>query len=158
MTSVNIEANKPLAPFTTIGIGGPARFFGEARTEAEVEEVTEWARRRNLPLFVLGGGSNLLVADRGFDGLVLKVGLRGIVARRAEDGNGRVIYEVGAGEDWDAFVERTVQDMLAAGAAGARLMGGGFGGSVLGLFPPGRQPPAGAREVTPGPGARLLES
>jgi galactokinase len=55
-------------------------------------------------------------------------------------------------------VERTVQDMLAAGAAGARLMGGGFGGSVLGLFPPGRQPPAGAREVTPGPGARLLES
>ena len=53
-------------------------------------------------------------------------------------------------------VEAAVEEMLAAGAAGARVMGGGFGGSVLGLFPPGASPPAGAREVRPGPGARSL--
>jgi galactokinase len=55
-------------------------------------------------------------------------------------------------------VELTVERMLDAGAAGARIVGGGFGGSVLGLFAPGLAPPAGAREVRPGPGARLLES
>lgn len=55
-----------------------------------------------------------------------------------------------------AAVEATVERMLAAGAAGARIVGGGFGGSVLGLFAPGVDPPAGARQVRPGRGARLL--
>jgi galactokinase len=57
-----------------------------------------------------------------------------------------------------AAVEATVARLREAGAAGARLVGGGFGGSVLGLFPPGREPPAAAREVRPGPGARMLET
>jgi len=54
-------------------------------------------------------------------------------------------------------VEDAVARLKAAGAAGARVVGGGFGGSVLALFEPGAAPPAGALEVTPGPGARLLE-
>lgn len=115
-----MEENKPLAPFTTFGIGGPARWFVEARSEDEVLEAMEWARERGLPLFVLGGGSNLLVADRGFDGLVLKVGLKEVAATKTRDGSGQVIYEAGAGADWDAFVERTVQD----GCAGVECLAG----------------------------------
>ena len=105
--------NKPLAPFTTFGIGGPARWFAEAASEDDVIEVAAWAGERRVPLFVLGGGSNLLVRDAGYDGLVLRVGLRGMSATPATDGTGQSIYQVAAGEDWDSFVERTVQDNCA---------------------------------------------
>jgi UDP-N-acetylmuramate dehydrogenase len=115
-----MEENKPLAPFTTFGIGGPARWFVEATSEDEIMEATGWVRERGLPLFVLGGGSNLLVADRGFDGLVLKVGLQGIATSSAGDGGGDVIYKAGAGVDWDGFVERTVRD----GCAGVECLAG----------------------------------
>jgi UDP-N-acetylmuramate dehydrogenase len=74
---MRIEENKPLAPFTTFGIGGPARWFVEAGSEDEIVEAIGWARERGVALFVLGGGSNLLVSDTGFDGLVLRIGLRG---------------------------------------------------------------------------------
>ena len=111
-----IEENKPLAPFTTLGIGGPARWFVEALDEDEVVEATLWARQRGLPLFVLGGGSNLLVSDAGFDGLVLRVGLLGIDAHAdGPPGNvlGEWVYRVAAGEDWDRFVQRAVNDNCA---------------------------------------------
>jgi UDP-N-acetylmuramate dehydrogenase len=111
-----IEENKPLAPFTTLGIGGPARWFVEAQGEEELVEAAAWTRERGLPLFVLGGGSNLLVADRGFDGLVLKVGLLGIEAHLdGPPGNalGEWVYRIAAGEDWDEFVQRTVRDNCA---------------------------------------------
>jgi galactokinase len=65
----------------------------------------------------------------------------------------RDLYEIST-----PAVEHTVQRMLKEGAVGARLMGGGFGGSVLGLFPPGASLPAGAREVCPGAGAHLLDA
>jgi UDP-N-acetylmuramate dehydrogenase len=103
--------NKPLAPFTTFGIGGPARWFAEASSEEEIVEATAWARERGLALFVLGGGSNLLVADAGFDGLVLKVGLRGISVEASSDETR--IYRVAAGEDWDYCVQRAVDDCCA---------------------------------------------
>jgi UDP-N-acetylmuramate dehydrogenase len=108
-----MEENKPLAPFTTFGIGGPARWFVEAGSEDEIVEATAWAQQHGLALFVLGGGSNLLVADGGFDGLVLRVGLRGIALDTPELKSGESvqrIYHVAAGEDWDRFVDRTVED------------------------------------------------
>lgn len=105
-----LEENKPLAPFTTFGIGGPARWFVVARNEEEIAEAALWARDSRVPFFVLGGGSNLLVSDAGFDGLVLKVGLRGV---SAIEESGYRIYRVAAGEDWDTFVERTVQENCA---------------------------------------------
>ncbi len=80
-----VEENKPLAPFTTLGIGGPARWFVEAASEDDVVEAAEWAWKRGVELFVLGGGSNLLVSDAGFDGLVMRVGLRGIVVAPVVD-------------------------------------------------------------------------
>ncbi len=99
-----IRENELLAPYTTFGIGGPARWFVEAKTKAGVAEAAQWARERELPLFVLGGGSNLLVADSGFDGLVLHVALRGIEEHDvADDG---VVFRVAAGEVWDDFVRQ----------------------------------------------------
>lgn len=105
---MRIEENKPLAPLTTLGIGGPARWFVEARSEGDISEAANWARENDQPLFVLGGGSNLLVADSGFQGLVLHILLKGIDRQDAEAG--RVRYGVAAGEDWDQFVQRTVED------------------------------------------------
>ena len=112
-----IEENKPLAPFTTFGIGGAARWFAEAASEDEIAEATEWAAQRGVPLFVLGGGSNLLISDTGFDGLVLCVGLRGIMAA---DEPGCRIYQAAAGESWDHFVAFSTED----GCAGIECLAG----------------------------------
>ncbi len=90
--------NKPLAPFTTFGIGGPARWFVEATSEEEIAEAAAWATERGVAMFVLGGGSNLLVSDAGFDGLVLRVGLRGISVIDAPGESGQRIYQSAAGE------------------------------------------------------------
>jgi len=105
---MHLKENTPLAPFTTFGIGGPARWFVEATSEELIAEAAAWAGEQEVALFVLGGGSNLLVADAGFDGLVLHMGLHGIAA--APDEAGHVLYQAAAGEDWDHFVERAVQD------------------------------------------------
>jgi UDP-N-acetylmuramate dehydrogenase len=105
-----LEENKPLAPLTTLGVGGPARLFLEATKEEHIAEAAVWARQKGVRLLVLGGGSNLVIADAGFDGLVMHVALRGIDAK---DGPGERIYRVRAGEDWDAFVQKTVAENCA---------------------------------------------
>lgn len=103
---MRVEENVPLAPLTTIGIGGPARFFVRATSVEEVREALTWARARDLPVFLLGGGSNLLIADEGFDGLVIHLDLRGIDI----DGSRA---RVAAGEPWDSFVAMAVHRGLA---------------------------------------------
>lgn len=105
-----ITENVPLAPLTTLKVGGPARYFVEATTIAEVSEAVEFSRARSLPLFVLGGGSNLVIADAGWPGLVLKVGITGINHRHGHD---QVVFEAGAGEDWDRFVGLVVAHNIA---------------------------------------------
>ncbi len=107
------EENKPLAPFTTFGIGGPARWFVAAESEDEIAEAAAWAGEHGHPLFVLGGGSNLLVSDEGFNGLVLQVSLRGITRPDSPDESGQIVCQAAAGEDWDGFVERAVGDNCA---------------------------------------------
>ncbi|HUK88721.1 MAG TPA: UDP-N-acetylmuramate dehydrogenase [Terriglobales bacterium] len=102
---MQLQEQVPLAPLTTLQVGGPARYFVEAHDLAEVREGVRFARDRGLPLFVLGGGSNLVVADRGFPGLVLKMAIRGVDER---DQGGKRVFEAGAGEDWDALVARAV--------------------------------------------------
>jgi UDP-N-acetylmuramate dehydrogenase len=99
-----------LGPYTTLGIGGPARWLVEAPDPASVGRALEWSSRHDLPLLVLGGGSNVLIADEGFPGLVLRPALRGIVEEAA---GGSVLVRVAAGEDWDALVARSVQRGLA---------------------------------------------
>lgn len=100
-----ILQNVPLAPLTTLKVGGPARYFTEARTATDVSDAVDIARSRDLPLLVLGGGSNLVVSDAGWPGLVLKIALSGINHRHERD---RVVFEVAAGEDWDRFVATSV--------------------------------------------------
>jgi len=100
-----IHENVALAPLTTFRIGGPARYFTDAASEETVLEAIHFAKSKNLPLFVLGGGSNLLVADAGFPGLVIKVCIAGV---DWEPHNGRIIVRAGAGEDWDHLVAQCV--------------------------------------------------
>jgi UDP-N-acetylmuramate dehydrogenase len=102
-----IESNIPLAPMTTLGIGGPAKFFVRATTVDEIREAVEWANANRAPIFFLAGGSNLLIADRGFDGLVVKIDLRGIVSESETE------VKVAAGEPWDDFVAFAVERGLA---------------------------------------------
>ncbi|MDA2936103.1 UDP-N-acetylmuramate dehydrogenase [Patescibacteria group bacterium AH-259-L05] len=73
MIEKKIQRNVTLAPFTTFKIGGPAAYFIEARTEDEIVEALKWAKHKHIPYFILGGGSNILIADKGFDGLVVKM-------------------------------------------------------------------------------------
>ena len=94
-----------MAALTTLGVGGRARLYGEATTEEEVREIVEYAKLRNLPLFVLGGGSNVLISDAGWPGIVLRIHIEGITA--SSDGE-VALFEVGAGEEWDSFVAATV--------------------------------------------------
>jgi UDP-N-acetylmuramate dehydrogenase len=105
-----LKENTPLAPLITLGVGGPARWFVQAANEAEIAEAATWASGHGVPLFVLGAGSNLLVADAGFDGLVMQVRMRGVAV---EDTGSDRVYRVAAGEDWDAFVARAVAENCA---------------------------------------------
>jgi len=118
------QENVPLSPLTTLKVGGPAKYFVEAKTIAQVGDAVAFAKSRNLPLFVLGGGSNLVIADSGWPGLVLKIAVPGI-EDRTEDGE--TLFEVGAGEEWDKFVARAV----ASNCAGVECLSG-IPGSVGG--------------------------
>lgn len=95
---------------TTLGLGGPARWWVEVRSASEAVAAVEWARSRAAPVLIVGGGSNLVVADAGFDGLVIEVVSADVEMEREE---GEVLLRVGAGADWDALVERAVADGLA---------------------------------------------
>ncbi len=92
----------PLGPLTTLRVGGAARYLATVRSEAELLEAVEFSRSVALPLFVLGGGSNLLVADAGFNGVVVRMGILAPV--EFEERGGFVESRVAAGVDWDAFV------------------------------------------------------
>jgi UDP-N-acetylmuramate dehydrogenase len=106
-----------LADCTTLRLGGPAGRFTQARTERELIETVMQADRAGEPLLVLGGGSNLVVADDGFAGTVVRVGVRGV--RFATDRDA-VLVTAAAGEDWDALVLRCVE----SGLSGVECMSG----------------------------------
>jgi UDP-N-acetylmuramate dehydrogenase len=100
-----VQHSVALAPYTTLGIGGPARNFCTITTEHDLTEAVHYAKKNMLETFVLGGGSNLLISDEYSEGLVLHMAIRGITAKLHGD---KVLYDVGAGESWDAFVSRAV--------------------------------------------------
>ena len=114
---MDVRENVPLAPLTTLGIGGPARYFIAVRSEAELREALLWAGERMLPAFVLGGGSNLVISDEGWPGLLIKMEIGGI--RRLRDG-AREIFSAGAGVDWNEFVASAVR----ADCAGVECLNG----------------------------------
>jgi UDP-N-acetylmuramate dehydrogenase len=112
-----IERDVPLAPRTTFGVGGPARFFTVASSTAEIEAALGWARSERVSSFILGGGSNLVVSDAGIDALVIQITSRGLSIDRR---GGLAIVDVAAGEIWDELVAAVV----AEGFAGLECLSG----------------------------------
>ncbi|MCA9793002.1 MAG: UDP-N-acetylmuramate dehydrogenase [Candidatus Eremiobacteraeota bacterium] len=111
MSRAEIRENVELAPMTTLGVGGAAQYFSEVKSPAELLETIRWAKHKSQPLYVLGGGSNLLVSDAGFPGLVVRyVDDR---LERLETNGDRVWLRVGAGKNWDELVAQTVAWNLA---------------------------------------------
>src|SRR5579864_7690146 len=117
---MHLQENVPLAPLTTMQVGGPARFFVEALTTDDVHEAVSYAKSRNLRLFVLGGGSTLIVSDAGWPGLVLKIAIPRL---NHPHGHGTAYFDVGAGEDWDSFVATAVQHNCAGIECLSRIPG-----------------------------------
>jgi UDP-N-acetylmuramate dehydrogenase len=108
---------EPLAALTTLGVGGDARWLLHATSADEVIRAHRWCESAAVPLFVMGGGSNLVIADEGFDGLVVRVDVRGrIFATEGTDTR----VTAGAGEPWDAVVS----DCVERGLAGLECLSG----------------------------------
>jgi UDP-N-acetylmuramate dehydrogenase len=101
---------EPLAPLTTLGVGGPARWLLRARSIEDVDRAHRWSAANRIPMFVLGGGSNLVIADDGFDGLVVLIDVRG--REHVADGNDTLVT-AGAAESWDETVAACVARDLA---------------------------------------------
>ncbi len=115
--AIAFEAQRDLAPLTTLHIGGPARYFCQVESVAELEEALLFARSESLRPLVLGGGSNVIISDRGFDGLVIQMKIAPLEAAVHDD---RIEYRVGAGYVWDELVQRAVSD----GAVGIECLSG----------------------------------
>lgn len=109
--------NEPLAQHTTLALGGPAQFFVTAESLQELKELCRWAQEQGLPVLPLGHGSNLVVADEGVCGLVLKVGLQGVSVHREGE---LVRLEAAAGTTLDQVVEAAVHE----GWAGLECLSG----------------------------------
>ena len=108
----------PLAPLTTLRLGGPARRLVSAATEEELVGAVREADAAGEPLLVLAGGSNLVIADAGWEGSVVRIATSGVELRGAADG--RVEVRAAAGESWDELVAR----LVAEGLAGVECLAG----------------------------------
>lgn len=108
--ALNIHTNVPLKNYITMRLGGNARFMADIHSPSDISEIVGRAKSQQLPIFVLGGGSNTLVHDDGYNGLVLRNRIRGfeVIAETVSD----VTIKVGAGEEWDEVVKRTVEMRL----------------------------------------------
>lgn len=104
------EENVNLAPLTTLKVGGPARYFARPRDVGELKATLERAGSQGLAVFILGGGSNVVISDAGFDGVVIRPAFLGV---KFEFRDGVTRVSAGAGENWDAFVESCVKMELA---------------------------------------------
>lgn len=109
---MEVHTNIPLKNFTTMKLGGPAHFFVEVRTVEELLAVYRNAAVKKLPIFILGGGSNVVAKDEGFAGMIIRIRIPGFEII-GDDINTTTI-KIGAGESWDDVVKRTV-DMRLSG-------------------------------------------
>jgi len=112
--TLSVLDDVPLAPLTTLELGGSARHLVEAADDDTVVEALRWGEARGLPALILGGGSNVVIADRGWDGLVVRVATRGRhFAASSATSDGTVALTAAAGEPWDDVVADTVARDLA---------------------------------------------
>jgi UDP-N-acetylmuramate dehydrogenase len=104
---MDIHTNIPLKNLTTMKIGGPSRFFAEVHTPQELQDLYQNAQTKQIPVFVLGGGSNLIAQDAGYQGLILRMRITGFDI--IKDDLYSTVIKIGAGEIWDSVVARTVE-------------------------------------------------
>lgn len=125
---MEIHNNIPLKNYTTMRLGGPAKFMADAHTPQDLSDLMMRAKSQNLPFFILGGGSNTIAHDEGYDGLVIRNMIKGfeIVSETAGD----MTIKVGAGEAWDEFVKRTV-DMHLTGVEALSMIPGTVGAAPV---------------------------
>ena len=130
MADIIIQENVPLAGYSTFRTGGPARYFAEPSTGDEVALLFRWAGEMNLDVFVLGNGSNCLISDKGFDGLVIRIAknMSGLTSEEIEDG--RVKITAGAGLPFARFGNYCAELSL-TGAEFACGIPGSCGGAVF---------------------------
>ncbi|OGI17647.1 MAG: UDP-N-acetylenolpyruvoylglucosamine reductase [Candidatus Moranbacteria bacterium RIFCSPHIGHO2_02_FULL_40_12b] len=121
---IKLEKNISLSNYTTFRIGGPAKFFIEVKNEEELLEALDYAKKNNLDFFILGGGSNLLVSDKGFDGLVIKMHNSSFLIHNSS-------LECGAGVPLAKAVRESVNSGL-TGLEWAAGIPGTVGGAVRG--------------------------
>lgn len=108
---IKISENISLNKYTSIKLGGKAKFFCECKTEKDLIECLDYAKTNNLKIQILGGGSNTIFSDEGFDGLVIKIDLQGISIHN--DFKDNIIIKVSAGEEWDDFVKYCIENKFA---------------------------------------------
>ncbi|HYF04572.1 MAG TPA: UDP-N-acetylmuramate dehydrogenase [Patescibacteria group bacterium] len=125
---MEILENVPLKPYTSMYVGGAARYFVEARSVHDIKDALVFARQKRIPYFVLGGGSNILVSDSGFNGLVIHIALKGRDVVQENDQGMKLI--VGAGENWDDLVKFCVEHGL-YGVENMSHVPGSVGASVV---------------------------
>ncbi|HEY4475012.1 MAG TPA: UDP-N-acetylmuramate dehydrogenase, partial [Candidatus Paceibacterota bacterium] len=123
---MEIRENIILASYTTFRIGGPAKCFCEVESVDDLKSALKFSRENDLNFFILGGGSNILVSDEGFDGLAIKMSIK---ALEFKDEGGYTILSVGAGENWDYLVEQSVERNL-SGVENLSLIPGTVGAAV----------------------------
>ena len=104
---MDIHTNIPLKNLTTMHLGGPARFFTEVRSTEELQKVYQNAQAKQIPVFILGGGSNVIAQDAGYQGLIIRMRIPGFEV--IKDELNTTTIKMGAGENWDSAVARTVQ-------------------------------------------------
>jgi UDP-N-acetylmuramate dehydrogenase len=121
---IKFQENIPLAKFSSYKIGGPARYFFEAHNIEEIKKALQEAKDKNLRIFILGGGTNLLISDRGFDGLVLKPNINFL------ENKGNKI-KIGAGVSVAALLDFTIKKSL-SGLEWAGGLPGTVGGAIRG--------------------------
>lgn len=103
---MDIKTSIPLSTLTTMRLGGPARFFADAHSVEEIVALCRNARKLNQKFVVIGGGSNLIAHDEGYDGLVIRNGIPGFEI--IEEDDDAITFKIGGGELWDSVVKRTV--------------------------------------------------
>jgi UDP-N-acetylmuramate dehydrogenase len=125
---MNIQPNVSLAGYSTMGLGGPAAWLADVASRADVTEAVNWAAEKQLSVLMIGGGSNIIWQDSGFTGLVLVNRIMGYEQQVIDDTN--VYLTIGAGENWDSVVERSVAAGL-TGIEALSLIPGTAGGTPV---------------------------
>ena len=132
--TMHIIENHCLAGHTTMGVGGNARFYAEVKSVRELEEALELAKSKGLPVFFLGGGSNTLINDDGFDGMVIRMAIGEVVFEGGTDSGIHEAEEIrmisGAGVQLDEAVDLACRNDL-AGIESLSGIPGSIGGAVV---------------------------